>query len=182
MKKLLGLAIFLFIVQTNYAVDPYHGLQVYGLVGFGTDTYFQIGGGIGYTATFAQAANTAVPIGHQLTTDSQLIFTMFDVGLQWNTFVTYGLELTLPKNVFLTVDFLGFGLGLKTFFSDTSTGLTFIVSLPGLQLHWKQFYFALRNNYIASINTSLNEYKFYLSIGWDLTKYLPTKNKRVCGQ
>ncbi|MGL5956520.1 MAG: hypothetical protein ACRC0X_07985 [Brevinema sp.] len=180
MKRFLGLAIFFLIAQINYAVVPNHGLQVYGLVGFGTGAYLQLGGGIGYTATFAQAADTAVPIGHQLTTDSQLIFTMFDIGLQWNTFVTYGLELTLPKNLFLTVDFLGFGLGLKTFFPNT--GLTFIVSLPGLQLHWKQLYFALRNNYIASINSSLNEYKFYLAVGWDLTKYLPTQNKRSYGR
>ena len=180
MKKFLLLFLVLFaIMQKNHAVTPNHGLQVYGMLGYGSAAALQLGGGIGYTATWAQKADTEVPIGHQLTTDSQLIFTMFDTGLQWNTFVTYGLELTLPKDLFLTVDFFGFGLGLKTFYTAPSTGLTFVVALPGLQLHWDQFYFGWRNNYIASTAFYMNEYKTYISVGWDLTKFLPTKNKRT---
>ena len=182
MKRLLLLFLVLFTVQKNYAVTPNHGLQVYGLLGYGSGAAFQIGGGIGYTATWAQKADTEVPIGHQLTTDSQLIFTMYGTGLQWNTFTTYGLELTLPENLYLTVDFFGFGLGLKTGFESYNTGLTFIVGLPGLQLHWEQLYFAWRNNYIASTDAYLAEYKTYIAIGVDLTKYLPTKNKRAYGR
>ena len=180
MKRFLLLFLALFaMMQKNHAVTSNHGLQVYGMLGYGSFAALQIGGGVGYTATWAQKADTEVPIGHQLTADSQLIFTMFDTGLQWNTFVTYGLELTLPKNLYLTVDFFGFGLGLKTYYTAPSTGLTFVVALPGLQLHWDQFYFGWRNNFIANMGTFPNEYKTYISVGWDLTKFLPTKNKKA---
>ena len=182
MKRLILFLALFAIVQTNHAVAPNHGLQVYGMLGYGSFAYLQLGAGVGYTATFAQKADTEVPIGHQLTTDSQVIFTMFNTGLQWNTFVTYGLELTLPKNLYLTTDFLGFGLGLRTYFEANTTGLTFVIGLPGLQLHWKQLYFGWRNNYIASISSGAGEFKTYLSIGWDLTKYLPTKNKKAYGK
>ncbi len=170
MKKLLLAAILLSATHVHAANLPENGLRVYGAFGgSGSPTLVEVGVGVGYVGSWKNTlGSTAVPLRYLLMADTQVMFSFDYNGLQWNTFATFGLEIDLPQGVFLAFDVIGVGGGLITPWNGA--GGTFVLATPGVTVTWGQLYGGIRTQYLANYAP---EFKGYLVVGWDISKYLP---------